>query len=209
MMYHNEQMYIFEVIPMEKLDRRIRRTQQLLGDSLVSLIVEKGYEAVTIKDITDRADVAYVTFYRHYKDKDQLLMQRLQESLGELTEHIETAARQAKKEFSTENEGLLIFKHVQQHSTLYGTLLSSRGGHQGSSRVRKRTQDLIALSFLKNCSPLHDTSYAIPAEVAAHHIAASLLALIEWWLENDMPYSVERMAQIYSKLIISATVNVN
>ncbi len=194
---------------MEKLDRRIRRTQQLLGDALVSLILEKGYDAVTIKDITDRADVAYVTFYRHYKDKDQLLMQRLQESLGELTEHIEAAARQAQKEFSTENEGLLIFKHVQQHSTLYGTLLSSQGGHQGSSRVRKRTQDLIVLSFLKNCSPLHDKDYVIPAEVAAHHIAASLLSLIEWWLEHDMPYSLERMAQIYSKLIISATVNVN
>src|SRR5690242_228295 len=161
--YYNGQVYIFEAVAMEKVDRRIRRTQQLLGDALVSLILEKGYEAVTIKDITDRADVAYVTFYRHYKDKDQLLMQRLQESLGELTEHIETAARQAQKEFSTDNEGLLIFKHVQQHSTLYRTLLSSQGGHQGSSRVRKRTQDLIALSFLKNCSPLHDESYVIPA----------------------------------------------
>jgi AcrR family transcriptional regulator len=194
---------------MEKPDRRIRRTQQLLGDALVSLILEKGYEAVSIKDITDRADVAYVTFYRHYKDKDQLLMQRLQESLGELSGHIEAAARQAQKEDSTESEGLLIFKHVQQYSTLYRTLLSSRGGHQGSSRVRKRTQDVIAASFLTNCSPLHDKGYVIPAEVAAHHIAASLLALIEWWLENDMPYSLERMAQIYSKLIISATVNVN
>jgi AcrR family transcriptional regulator len=194
---------------MEKVDRRIRRTQHLLGDALVSLILEKGYEAVTIKDITDRADVAYVTFYRHYKDKDQLLMQRLQESLGELTEHIETAARQAQREFPTENEGLLIFEHVQQHSILYRTLLSSSGGHQGSSRVRKRTQDVIAASFLKNCSPLHDKSYTIPPEVAANHIGASLLALIEWWLENEMPYSLERMAHIYGKLIIAATVNVN
>jgi AcrR family transcriptional regulator len=192
---------------MQKVDRRIQRTQELLGNALVSLILEKGYEAVTLKDITDRANVAYVTFFRHFKDKDQLLMQRLQESLTELTDCIESAALETQQPLAIENEGLLIFKHIQQHSSLYRTLLSSRGGHQGSSLVRKRTQDIIAAIFLRGCTVLHDKSHIIPAEIAAHHIAASLLALIEWWLENDMPYPLERMAQIYSKLIISATLN--
>jgi AcrR family transcriptional regulator len=192
---------------MQKVDRRIQRTQQLLGDALVSLILEKGYEAVTLKDITDRANVAYVTFFRHYKDKDQLLMQRLQESLVELTDCIETAASEIQKNAVLENEGLLIFRHVQENSSLYRTLLSSRGGHQGSSRVRKRTQDIIASIFLRACSPIYDSSHVVPADVAANHIASSLLSLIEWWLEHDMPYPLERMGQMYSTLIINATLN--
>src|SRR6266498_3885000 len=99
---------------MHKVDRRIQRTQELLGNALVSLILEKGYEAVTLKDITDRANVAYVTFFRHFKDKDQLLMQRLQESLTELTDCIESAALETQQLLAIENEGFLIFKHIQQ-----------------------------------------------------------------------------------------------
>ena len=68
---------------MEKIDRRVRRTYKLLGDALISLILEKGYEDITIKDITERADVAYVTFFRHYKTIDDLLQQRLDEIVGD------------------------------------------------------------------------------------------------------------------------------
>ncbi len=47
----------------DNIDRRVKRSQRLLGEALMSLILEKGYEAVTIRDITQRADVAYVTFF--------------------------------------------------------------------------------------------------------------------------------------------------
>ena len=50
---------------MDTQDRRVRRTQNLLAKALIALTLEKGYEAVTIRDITQRADVAYATFFRH------------------------------------------------------------------------------------------------------------------------------------------------
>ncbi len=58
---------------MEKVDRRIKRTQKLLQEALISLTLEKGYDEVTIREITDRADVGYTTFFRHYPDKEALL----------------------------------------------------------------------------------------------------------------------------------------
>lgn len=51
----------------KQLDRRVRRTRRALQDSLTSLILEKGYDAVTVEDITDRADLGRTTFYLHYK----------------------------------------------------------------------------------------------------------------------------------------------
>src|SRR5258706_3540102 len=54
-------------------DKRVRRTQKLLATALIELTLEKGYEAITIRDITDRADIGYATFFRHYHDKDDLL----------------------------------------------------------------------------------------------------------------------------------------
>ena len=45
-----------------KDDRRSRRTQQLLGDALVELMLEKHFESITVQDILDRADVGAPPF---------------------------------------------------------------------------------------------------------------------------------------------------
>ena len=54
-------------------DRRVRRTRKLLHDAFLELVIEKGYEKITIQDILDRADVGRSTFYVHYRDKEALL----------------------------------------------------------------------------------------------------------------------------------------
>jgi AcrR family transcriptional regulator len=187
----------------DKIDRRVKRSRSLLGEALMSLVLEKGYEAVTIRDITERADVAYVTFFRHYKSKDELLAQCLQAGMRDLQTRIEAAARQARADVSADTEGQLIFEHVQANSPLYRVLMRS----QGASQVRQQTLTAIETIFLTSCNPLSAKEKLIPRQIAAHHIAASLLSLIEWWLEHEMPYPVERMGQVYDKLIIHATLN--
>jgi AcrR family transcriptional regulator len=186
---------------MEKVDRRIQRTQELLGNALFELILERDYEAIAIKDVTERANVAYVTFFRHYRDIDELLVQRLDAGISELMEHIDAAIQRAPGLMFGEEEGRLIFLYVQRHAALYRILLNS----QGAVRVRKQVQAKMAARILTECPPLGTHIGSIPPEITANHMAASLLALVEWWLDYDMPYSVEQMAQIYDRLIQSAT----
>jgi AcrR family transcriptional regulator len=185
-----------------KVDRRVQRTQDLLGTALVDLIFEKGYEAVTIKDVTERADVAYVTFFRHYRDLDELLTQRLKSGLEELVAAMEAAAGNVpwdqRSPEHDRSDGLMIFHHAEQNAAFYRLLLNSAG----ALRVRKEVIKTIAGILMAKCEPLLGEQGGIPAEVAANHIAASLLALIEWWLEHDMPYPAERMAEIYERLIV-------
>src|SRR5437764_15197206 len=69
---------------MEIQDRRVRRTQHLLAKALIALTLEKGYEDVTIRDITERADIGYATFFRHYHDKDELLQDVVDVVLAQL-----------------------------------------------------------------------------------------------------------------------------
>jgi len=181
-----------------KLDRRIERTNQLLENALVALVLEKGYEAVTIKDITDRANVAYVTFFRRYKDKDELLVKMLEA----VVEEISALANQMTPDYLTGShveEGVVIFRHAQANHRLYRLLLSS----PGALPIVKRVRAAIAASILHYCDPGLESS--VPLEVVAHHSAASLLALIEWWLEHDMPYPPERMGEIYETMIIRGT----
>src|SRR5687767_3562998 len=60
-------------------DRRVRRTRRLVQQALVELILEKGYDAVTVTDIIDRADVGRSTFYAHFTDKQDVLFSNLDE----------------------------------------------------------------------------------------------------------------------------------
>jgi len=57
----------------KKLDPRIKRTRQLLQQALSDLMREKSFEAITVKEIAERATLNRVTFYAHFQDKYALL----------------------------------------------------------------------------------------------------------------------------------------
>src|SRR6266852_6537916 len=97
---------------METQDRRVRRTQHLLARALIALTLEKGYESVTIRDITERADIGYATFFRHYHDKDELLKDVLDVVLTELISLLYPALPDA----DPAALGVLLFRYVAAHS---------------------------------------------------------------------------------------------
>ena len=67
-------------------DRRVQRTHHLLNHALLSLIQEKGFEALTVQDIIDRANVGRSTFYAHFADKEDLFLQGFESLSAELKE---------------------------------------------------------------------------------------------------------------------------
>jgi AcrR family transcriptional regulator len=180
---------------MEIQDRRVKRTQNLLAKALIALVLEKGYETVSIRDITERADVGYATFFRHYRDKDALLEDVLEVVLAELTGLLGQSAPDA----DPANLGTLLFRYVQEHSEVIRVLLSSRG----SSSLVQRAIEAGTQSVLSQDTPLAGS--LIPPEIAAYHLVTSSIALIQWWLEHGMPYPPERMGVIYHELIARPT----
>src|ERR1700736_7024870 len=97
---------------MDMHDRRVKRTQNLLVKALIALSLEKGYEAVTIRDITERADIGYATFFRHYRDKDELLEGVLDVVQAELIDLLCPAT----VGIDPTAIGVLLFRYVQEHS---------------------------------------------------------------------------------------------
>lgn len=183
------------------IDPRVKRTRRLLRDALVSLILKKDFASITIREITERAEVAYITFYRHYESLDQLLMEVLDEGLTELMTHIETLAKQSDTS-ALETEGRLIFEYIEQKADLFRILLKS----QSVTRVRRKVVGNVAAIFQKSCVPLERLGNQVTISIASNHIATSLLSLIEWWLENNMKPSPTEMGKVYKSLIIDSTV---
>ncbi len=178
---------------MNKADRRIRRTQKALADALIALTLERGYDNLTIRDITERADVGYATFFRHYADKDALLL----DMLDSVVEELDELTRQC-NDLRGRSEGTSIFQHVQAHARLYRVLMHSPSANHVLIQLQKK----IAENILRDCAPLRDYIQAqVPLPIIANHMAAGVLALIRWWLDADQPYSIAEMGSIYEKLI--------
>jgi AcrR family transcriptional regulator len=184
-----------------KVDPRVKRTRRLLRDALVSLILEKDFASISIKEITERAEVAYITFFRHFESLDQLLMEILDDGLGELQTHIESLAKQSETS-ALETEGMLIFEYIGQKADLFRILFKS----QSVTRVRKKVVRNIAAIFQKSCLPLARSGNPTATAILSNHIATSLLALIEWWLDNNMKPAPAQMGKVYKSLIIDSTV---
>lgn len=182
---------------MDTSDRRVRRTRRLLGEALLELIQEQSFDAITIRDITERADVGYATFFRHYDGKEALLSEQLEQ----IVRRLETLSGERSDDYF-EREGRLFFEHVQGNAHLYRGLL---GDHVQSRIVRRLRDTLVGIVLPHMEGHAEGADLRIPLAVAANHVAASALELAAWWLENEMPYDPQEMGRIYRRLIIEAT----
>jgi AcrR family transcriptional regulator len=180
---------------MDTQDRRVKRTQSALAKALMTLTLEKGYDAITIRDITERADIGYATFFRHYADKDALLQDAVDVILEEMIELLDPATADS----DPEGLGTKIFVYVREHSEVCRVLLSS----WGKTTLLERLLPKAVTSALETRPPLPDS--VVPPEIAAYHLVSSAISLIDWWLNHDMPYPPERMGLIYADLIVRPT----
>ncbi len=185
----------------KKVDPRVVRSRQQLRTALVSLIEEKGFDALTVQDITDRAELNRATFYLHYRDKQDLLEKSLRDAIDELMADLGA---------STDEQGQLVidesprpikavFEHVAQHAQFYRVMLSAEGVPAFSAGVREYMAT-ITLRWLSALQP-HARQSRVPLEIVASSLSWSLLGVLIWWLEHDMPHPPNYMAEQFRLLM--------
>lgn len=181
----------------EQEDLRVRRTRKLLQEALIALTVEKGFNAVTVRDITERAMVNRSTFYRHYLDKYDLLDQYMEDS-GNLS--VEEGSESERLNPAIENvpPGLVrLLNHVQRYGEFYRVMLGQNGDARFTNRFRKRTENRFR--FLLSLQEPRDPA-APPIDLTVTYVACAGVGAILWWLENDQPFTTEQMAAYLSQL---------
>lgn len=177
----------------------MRRTRRLLHEALRSLILEKGYDRVTIQDVIDRADIGRATFYAHFRDKDDLLMSGFEEMRKSLRQHLGTSPRDHKRAGDEIGLAQAVFSHAQGHRREYRAHMGSRSGGAILGFVQKELTSLMGAQ-LNEAVARRRVKPVVPVEIVTHYVVSALLALLTWWLDNDPPYSVEQMAQMFDRL---------
>jgi AcrR family transcriptional regulator len=176
----------------EKNDRRSQRTRQALSLAFVQLLREKGYSAITVSDLIERADVGRSTFYSHYRDKDDLFVAQLDRVIEGLSQHMPD---QSELPFFP---SLGLFRHVGEEYELYKAILWTPGIDLFIKHLQTSLSHRIERGFQES-----GRQFEIPIPVMASFIAGSFLTLLKWWLENKMVYPPEQMDAMFKKLTMA------
>jgi AcrR family transcriptional regulator len=174
-------------------NRRRQHTRKQLIESAVQLVLEKGYEAVTILDITNRADLGRGTFYIHFKDKEEVVWSAIEDDLRATEEDAHRTYQGGIPPQPEYYAYLNIFRHAEQNRNLYQVML----GGQGSAGMTARVQNHLASELQRDLTVLPVDVYRefrVPIDILAQVITGAIIQLVRWWLETPNKHSVEDMA---------------
>lgn len=194
--------------PPKLMDRRVARTRNLLQDALVALIVEKGYDAITVQDILDKADVGRSTFYAHFLDKQDLLMgglERLKEALAEQQRIALGGSPAARAGAGSAADRPLAFSlpmlhHVKSHHLLYKAFVGRPSGTMVMLHIQRLIADL-AREEISARVPRKALS-KVPIEAVVQSTVGAYLGLLTWWMDHKMPCPVEELDGMFQRLAL-------
>jgi AcrR family transcriptional regulator len=196
-------------------DRRVRRTRRALREAMLDLMEEKGYDQVTVEELTDRADIGRTTFYLHYSAKQDLLLEQFGELLDQLVVQLSQIPLSAwgqegdlKSVDDHPNRPIcMIFQHAADNKDLYQIVLRGEGVDQASERLQVIMTNAVN-TFLSHKLGQEDEQIAlkIPIDLFGNYFAGAMLGVIKWWLEAEMPYSSEQMEEIFFQLFLPGAI---
>ena len=180
----------------ELIDRRIRKTRKQLKDCLISLLKTKRIQDITVRELTEMADLNRGTFYLHYKDVFDLLEQTETELLGKLNSVIQKhrAEELLDRPFNILHE---VYTLVYENASLVEILLGENGDLNFLNRMKQIMRD--------KC--LHDWMEVVRTESTAvfdayfAFIVSGCLGLVQHWLKTGLKETPVQMARLTEKII--------
>lgn len=181
-------------------DRRVERTRGLLRGALASLIHEKPYDRIVVKEILARANVGRSTFYAHFRDKDELL----HSGIAEIVRASAPATAAAR---SNPHDRILwfsqpIFEHIERHL------------NAPASRVKPKTQEIVHEHLERVLVELIATRLTqvdrrhfmkerdVPLDLLAEHVASTFVLVLNWWVESEDRLPASGVNDLFRRLVL-------
>jgi len=189
-------------------DLRVIRTKESIRDALVELIDEKGFEALTVKDITTRAKINRGTFYAHYQDKFELMKKCEEEILLGMSRiaklnfpGVIAALETNSPTITPFSLAVLLFEYLNENSSFMKAVL----GPKGDLSFQTRLKDFMWKTLFGNnpVALVREENLLVPAQYLASYIASAHIGVIQQWLEGGRKESPQEMAHILSTITVN------
>lgn len=185
--------------PAKRVDPRVRRTRQWLQQALMDLVHEKGFEALTVQDIAERADVNRVTFYAHFPDKYALL----EDTMRTMFQQKLLAVVPLDAPFSPENLARLIQLVAENLAEIQGNCRSPRG--QMDTLLEKQVKAVlyeVLLGWLHQAAGRPERGQPTPEQAAMIASWAIYGAAVQW-AQKEAHEPAEKFARQVLPLILA------
>ncbi len=166
------------------MDRRIQKTRQLIMNTFIDLLSEKGFEKITINDIAERANINRGTVYLHYMDKFDLLDKCIETHVELLLNHCANSTDTNLDPSALQS----VFEYLEKNITIYKLLLSN----EGFGFFRNRLYAVIT-QMLTEMIGIDPENSALLNNVTTHFLTSGFIGILEWWINNSMPCNVQEI----------------
>lgn len=183
------------------MDRRFYRTKKMIRTALSELVEEKGFNAISITEIAEKADINRGTFYLHYTDKYDLLNKIENDVISELEEQTKDIGYM----YLMNNDCLekpvpflvKLFEYLKENVTFMKAILGPKGDPLFQVKIKEIIETHL---FDKHFGKLKEENLLIPEEYYISYLLSAHIGVIQQWFESGMKKSPEDMALILTKM---------
>jgi AcrR family transcriptional regulator len=181
----------------QQKDRRVQKTRRLLLEAFGSLLIEKRYDAIVVREILDRANVGRSAFYAHFRDKDALLVCAIRDLLRTAVPDSPLPARRSERVLRFSRP---IVEHIAQHVRAG----KGRMGIRSRTIVHERLRQVLAEHVAEEArlGSGRSTSCRVPGELLVQHVTSSFVTVLNWWVENGSKLSPAEVDEIFRALVL-------
>jgi len=188
-------------------DLRIVRTIESIKEAFVALIEEKGFESITVKDITATAQINRGTFYAHYQDKYDLMNRCQEEFMLEMSNIVKQNIAKLVASINTNNSilqpleiAVLIFEFLERNRKFIKAILGPNGDLSFQTKLKNFMWKTL---FESTENPIKQVNLLVPGEYLVSYIASAHIGVIQQWLLEDRKETPQEMAQILSTITLN------
>lgn len=175
-------------------DRRVQRTHQLLRQAFISLILERGYHAVTIRAVVERAGVGRSTFYIHFGDLEEVLLSR---GDGEWLKRFGALGSKKGQPFAFSRPFL---EHAKEQRRLWRALVGNRGGVAVQKHFRQSLIEIVREDAVRVAGKQRPEI----VEGIVRYLSGAFAELLFWWLDSPSGLTPADVNEIFQRLTADA-----
>ena len=196
----------------ETLDRRIRKTRRVIRQCLTELLKTKRIQDITVREISEKADINRGTFYLHYRD----IFDLMEQIENELLEELEDVLNHFKASDLLSNPALVftrVFHLVKENSDMVSILIGQNGDINFVNRLKDIVREKCLKDWMELFRPgagggrqtsrssqntlLDDSAF----EAYYSFTVTGCIGLVQYWLDSGLKETPEQLASLVEQII--------
>lgn len=189
--------------PLNRAQRRKQRTYDRLLNAADHLLHSEGYTSLTVRKVTNYADLGHGTFYLHFENLDDAVWAVLERNANAANEMMVSQLASEPPRRRAYLSWIQMFEFVAQTSELFLQMF----GKDGSAHLIQSYQNWLAYSHEMNMEAgAYQPLAGPPIHFQAQYMAGATLRTLCWWAENDFQHTPAEMATMLYEMTFQESV---